>query len=95
MRRALEREPNLALRQGECADVLLENGAVCGVRLTGGAVYAARAAVLCTGTFLGGRTLTGEEIRRMGPDGMYAAMRNVPGAFRFLFTLKRKRRAAA
>jgi tRNA uridine 5-carboxymethylaminomethyl modification enzyme len=89
MRRALEREPNLALRQGECADVLLENGAVCGVRLTGGAVYAARAAVLCTGTFLGGRTLTGEEIRRMGPDGMYAAMALSPCLRALGFALRR------
>lgn len=78
MRGALESVPSLALRQGECAEILTENGAVSGVRLTGGAQYSAKAVVLCTGTFLGGKTFTGEDVREMGPDGMYAAAALTP-----------------
>ncbi|MEA5039791.1 MAG: tRNA uridine-5-carboxymethylaminomethyl(34) synthesis enzyme MnmG [Clostridiaceae bacterium] len=78
MRRVLEVVPGLFLRQGECAEILTENGAVSGIRMAGGARYAAKAAVLCTGTFLGGKTFTGEDVREMGPDGMYAAMALTP-----------------
>ncbi len=74
MRRALERCPGLELAQGECAQVLTdEQGAVCGVRLVGGARYDCKAVVLATGTYLGARTFTGEVVRESGPDGMYAA----------------------
>ena len=74
MRRALERCPGLELAQGECAQVLTdEQGAVCGVQLVGGARYDCKAAVLATGTYLGAKTFTGEVVREIGPDGMYAA----------------------
>ena len=74
MKSALENCPNLLLRQGEAAEVLLDDaGAVCAVRLTSGAVFSAKAVVLCTGTFLGGRTFMGDVVRDMGPDGLMAA----------------------
>ena len=74
MKSALENCPNLLLRQGEAAEVLLDDaGAVCAVRLTSGAVFSAKAVVLCTGTFLGGRIFMGDVVRDMGPDGLMAA----------------------
>ena len=74
MRRALERCPGLELAQGECQRLLTdEAGAVCGVQLVGGARYDCKAVVLATGTYLGARTFTGEVVREIGPDGMYAA----------------------
>lgn len=73
MKTALETCPGLVLRQGEAAEILTEDGRVCGVRLTGGATYHVRAVVLCTGTFLGGRTFTGDVVRDMGPDGLMNA----------------------
>ena len=74
MRRALERCPGLELVQGECAQVLTdEGGGVRAVRMVGGARYDCKAAVLATGTYLGARTFTGEVVRESGPDGMYAA----------------------
>lgn len=72
MKTALESCPNLLLRQGEAAEVVTKDGAVCGIRLTSGAVFETRAAVLCTGTFLGGRTFMGDVVRDMGPDGLMA-----------------------
>ncbi len=73
MKTTLETCPGLILRQGEASEILTEDGHVCGVRLVGGATYRVRAAVLCTGTFLGGRTFTGDVIRDMGPDGLMNA----------------------
>jgi len=89
MRRALENTPRLALRQGECAEVMTENGAVSGVRLAGGACYTAMSVVLCTGTFLGGKTFTGEDVREMGPDGMYAAAALTPCLHTLGFDVRR------
>jgi len=73
MKQTLERTENLALVQGEAAEILTEKGAVTGLRLTSGGVYQVGAVILCTGTYLKGRTFTGEVIRDMGPDGMAPA----------------------
>ena len=73
MKHALERQENLSLRQGEVTDVRLTEGRVSHVVLQTGAVFAVRAAVLCSGTYLNGRTIVGECVREGGPDGMFAA----------------------
>jgi tRNA uridine 5-carboxymethylaminomethyl modification enzyme len=59
IRRALENQPNLTLFQQECADLIVENGAVCGVVTVTGIEFRARAVVLTVGTFLGGRIHVG------------------------------------
>ena len=74
MRKVLEQCPNLDLAQGECGELLTdEQGRICGVRMVGGGRYDCKAVILATGTFLGAKTFTGEVVRHMGPDGMYAA----------------------
>ena len=74
MRKVMEHCPNLDLAQGECSEILTdERGAVCGLRVVGGGRYDCKAVILCTGTFLGAKTFTGEVVRNMGPDGMHAA----------------------
>ncbi len=57
MKHALEAQPNLDLKQAEITDILLENGAVSGVRTHLGGVYRCRAAIVCTGTYLRGRII--------------------------------------
>ena len=59
IRRALENQPNLTLFQQECADLIVENGVVCGVVTVTGIGFRARAVVLTVGTFLGGRIHVG------------------------------------
>ncbi len=83
MKHALERQPNLSLKQNEIVDILTEDGAVSAVETDTGAVYQVRAAIVCTGTFLSGRTIIGSCIREGGPDGMFAATR-LAGALRRL-----------
>ncbi|MGE4548229.1 MAG: tRNA uridine-5-carboxymethylaminomethyl(34) synthesis enzyme MnmG [Intestinibacillus sp.] len=75
MKHALERQENLYLKQAEIAKILLEDGAVCGVETDMEAVYRVRAAIICSGTYLGGRIIIGEHFREGGPDGMFAATR--------------------
>ncbi|NLF35052.1 MAG: tRNA uridine-5-carboxymethylaminomethyl(34) synthesis enzyme MnmG [Clostridiales bacterium] len=74
MKHTLERQENLWVKQVEVTDVLTSDGAVSGVRTATGAIYGVRAAVVCSGTHLGGRTIVGEVIRPSGPDGLAAAL---------------------
>ena len=68
MRGALDREPMLAVRQGEVAALLVDGGRVRGVRTTIGVVYRARAVILTTGTFLRGVMHVGDELPLVAPD---------------------------
>jgi len=75
MKKTLEREPLLQLKQGEVVDLLLENdeaGApkVCGVVLRTGSTYLAKAVILATGTFLGGKVFIGDSVYESGPNGL-------------------------
>ena len=75
MKHTLELQENLWVKQAEVVEVLTdEKGAVSGVKTATGAVYTVRAAVVCTGTYLGGRTIVGEVTRDSGPDGLAAAL---------------------
>ena len=74
MKHTLELQENLWVKQAEVTDVLTEAGQVFAVRTSTGAVYRVRAAVVCTGTYLGGRTIVGDVTRQSGPDGLAAAL---------------------
>jgi len=74
MKQLLERQENLQLKQATVTQVLTENGAVCGVQTQLGAVYAVRAVVLCTGTFLDSSVIIGGSCIPSGPDGLHPAV---------------------
>ncbi|HEY4543527.1 MAG TPA: tRNA uridine-5-carboxymethylaminomethyl(34) synthesis enzyme MnmG [Tissierellaceae bacterium] len=70
MKKVLENEPNLHLRQGEAVDLILDdNGQIEGVVTVTGAVYKCKAAIICTGTYLKGKVYIGEVEFESGPDG--------------------------
>ena len=73
MKHTLEQQENLWVKQAEITDILTENGAVSAVRTAHGAVYQVKAAIVCSGTYLSGRTIVGEVTRDSGPDGLAAA----------------------
>ena len=75
MKRALERQERLHVRQGEVVDIRVEDGHVSAVVLTTGAVYHVRAVILATGTYLSGRTIVGDCVEPSGPDGLHPANR--------------------
>lgn len=75
MKHKLETTQNLLLKQAEVVSIEVdETGAVCGVTTATGAQYAVGAAIVCSGTFLGGRIIIGDYTHTGGPDGMFAAM---------------------
>ncbi|MBQ3275610.1 MAG: tRNA uridine-5-carboxymethylaminomethyl(34) synthesis enzyme MnmG [Oscillospiraceae bacterium] len=73
MKETLEKQENLILRQAEVVSIGRTDGHVSSVTTQNGAVYAVRAAVVATGTYLGGRTIVGDVVRDSGPDGLAAA----------------------
>ena len=73
MKKTLEGQEGLDLKQGEAVDLLIENGAARGVILKTGALYRAKAVILATGTYLRGKIFIGESVTEGGPNGLAAA----------------------
>ncbi len=74
MKHTLEKQENLELKQGQITEVLVENGAVVGVKTQLGARYDAKAVIIATGTFLDSTIVIGENIIPSGPDGMHPSV---------------------
>lgn len=73
MKHTLELQENLDIRQGEITDLeRLDNG-LWQVKTKLEAVFTAKAVILATGTFLGGRVYIGDISYESGPDGMFPA----------------------
>ena len=73
MRKILEKQENLTIRQGEVTKLLVEDGRITGVQLYSGAVYHCKAVILCTGTYLKARCIYGDVSDYTGPNGLQAA----------------------
>lgn len=82
MRKVLENQDHLTIKQAEVCEVLTENleesdnnysKKIVGIKTFTGTVYECRAVVLCTGTYLKARCLCGESITYTGPNGLQAA----------------------
>lgn len=80
MRRTLENQEHLSIRQIEVCEILWEEIAagparkkVTGIKTFTGTVYECKAVILCTGTYLRARCLCGESITYTGPNGLQAA----------------------
>ena len=71
MKHVLEKQENLRVKQAEITEVGTEDGHVSFVRTQTGATYDCKAAIVCTGTYLRGRTIVGDCLRDSGPDGMH------------------------
>ena len=75
MKHVMEKQENLSVKQAEIVDIGIEDGKVTYVKTQNGAVYTCKAAIICSGTYLAGRTIVGDCIQDGGPDGMFAATR--------------------
>lgn len=83
MRKVLENQEHLTIKQAEVCEILWEDVEDCregdpAMRITGvktftGRIYECKAIILCTGTYLNARCLCGETISYTGPNGLQAA----------------------
>ena len=72
MKHTLELTDNLDIRQGEIVD-LYKDGDEWIVKTRLEALFSAKAVIIATGTFLGGRVYIGDVTYESGPDGMFPA----------------------
>lgn len=75
MRKTLQNTDHLTIRQAEVSEIITDedNTKITGVKTFSGATYNCKAVVLCTGTYLRARCLTGEMITHTGPNGLQPA----------------------
>lgn len=73
MKRRVEEQENLFIKQAEITDIQIEDGKVCGVVTHTGIEYKAKAVIIASGTYLKGKILIGSYSRESGPDGMFPA----------------------
>ena len=74
MRKVIENTEHLTVRQAEVSEIITnDDNHITGVKTVSGAVYNCKAVVICSGTYLNARCLTGEMITYSGPNGLQAA----------------------
>lgn len=73
MKKTLEKEPFLYLKQDEIVKLEIKDGEIVGAVGKIGGLYSAKKVVLCCGTYLNGKIFVGEESYQGGPDGSLAA----------------------
>lgn len=84
MKHTLELQENLDIRQGEIVDIKKLESGVWQVKTRLEALFTAKAVIIATGTFLGGRVYIGDVSYESGPDGMFpstdlaAALKKLP-----------------
>lgn len=74
MRKVLQNTDHLTIRQAEVSEIITDDqNTIIGCKTVSGGIYHCRAVVLCTGTYLKARCLTGEMITHTGPNGLQSA----------------------
>lgn len=73
MKRTLENQENLLIRQNEVTEILVEDQRVVGVKIVSGLIYKAKAIIIATGTYLKARCIYGDVCIYSGPNGLQAA----------------------
>ena len=70
MKKTLEAQENLELKQAEVVSLEVEDGRVCGALTGTNILYRAKAVILATGTFLAGKIFIGSAVYSSGPNGL-------------------------
>ncbi|NLC67653.1 MAG: tRNA uridine-5-carboxymethylaminomethyl(34) synthesis enzyme MnmG [Clostridiaceae bacterium] len=77
MKNTLEMQENLDIKQAEIVEIIVEGEGdkrhITAVKARTGAIYSCKAAVLATGTYLGGKVIIGDVSIESGPDGLFPA----------------------
>ncbi len=71
MKHTLEMQDNLDIRQAEIVDIVKRDDGLWQVKTKLEAIFTAKAVIIATGTFLGGRVYIGDVSYASGPDGMF------------------------
>lgn len=74
MKKTLESQDNLDLKQGEATEILVNDGTVYGIRTRTNSQYHCKAVILATGTYLRGKVFVGNSTYPGGPNGLSASV---------------------
>jgi tRNA uridine 5-carboxymethylaminomethyl modification enzyme len=73
MKRILEEQENLSIKQAEVSEILVEGGKVCGIKTAQGEKFLCDAIVMATGVYLKSQIIIGEYKSQSGPNGFAPA----------------------
>jgi tRNA uridine 5-carboxymethylaminomethyl modification enzyme len=74
MKKTLEKQRNLDLKQGEVTELIIEEGQIAGVRTRTNGYYHCKAVILATGTYLKGKVFIGNSTYESGPNGLASSV---------------------
>ena len=69
MKKTLENQENLYIKQGEASEILVENDEVVGLKTAQGETYTCKCVIICTGVYLNSKIIVGEYVKNEGPSG--------------------------
>ena len=73
MKRTLEKNENIYIKQAEAKNLIIENNTVKGVETAQGEKYYCKTIVICTGVYLKSKIIIGEYSKESGPNGFLRA----------------------
>lgn len=73
MKKVLEENPNIYLKQAEIVEIIEKNGKICAVKTALGEIFSCQAVVVATGVYLKSRIIIGEFTQNVGPNGFASA----------------------
>ena len=69
LKKTLENQENLFLRQGEASNILVEDNKVIGIETKQGEKFNTKAIIICSGVYLKSRIIIGKYSKNVGPNG--------------------------
>ena len=73
MKKILEENPNIYLKQAEIVEIIEKNGKICAVKTALGEIFPCKVVVISTGVYLKSRIIIGEFTQNVGPNGFASA----------------------
>ena len=73
MKKNLEENPNIYLKQAEIVEIIEKNGKICAVKTALGEIFSCKVVVVSTGVYLKSRIIIGEFTQNVGPNGFASA----------------------
>ena len=89
MKKVLENQENLDIKQAEVTDVLHKNGKVYGIKTALNEIYYCKAIVLCTGVYLKSKIFIGNHVVETGPNGFKNASKLTQSLIKCGFEINR------
>lgn len=73
MKKILEENPNIYLKQAEIVEIIEKNGKICAVKTALGEIFSCKVVVVSTGVYLKSRIIIGDFTQNVGPNGFASA----------------------